>query len=53
MALKLAGYDETTIMKLGRWSSRTFLVYIRNQIGNLAEGVSTEMATALAYHNVG
>ena len=53
VALKLAGYDETTIMKLGRWSSRTFLVYIRNQIGNLAEGVSGGMATSLAYHNVG
>ena len=53
VALKLAGYDETTIMKLGRWSSRTFLVYIRDQIGNLAEGVSTGMATSLAYHNVG
>lgn len=53
VALKLAGYDEVTIRKMGRWSSNTFLTYIRNQIGNLAQGISTAMATTLCYHNVG
>jgi hypothetical protein len=53
VAIKLAGYDEMTIRKMGRWSSNTFLTYIRNQIGNLAAGISSAMATALRYHNVG
>ena len=53
VALKLAGYDDTTICKLGRWSSNTFLIYIRNQIGNLSTGVASAMSNALTYHNVG
>ena len=53
VALKLAGYDETTIMKLGRWSSQTYLLYIRNQISATAEGLATGMAASLTYHNVG
>ena len=48
-----AGYDDTTIRKMGRWSSSTFLIYIRNQVANLATGVSVAMASALQYHNVG
>jgi hypothetical protein len=28
MALKLNGYGKETIMKVGRWSSDTFLTYI-------------------------
>ena len=32
MALKLNGYDDTTIKKLGRWTSLTFLQYIHVQI---------------------
>ena len=35
MALKLHGYDDTTIMKMGRWTSLTFLQYIHNQISHL------------------
>ena len=53
VALRLAGYDDTTIRKMGRWSSSTFLIYIRNQVANLATGVSVAMASALQYHNVG
>ena len=53
VALKLAGYDEMTIRKMGRWSSDTFLTYIRDQIGNLASGISEAMAMTLSYHNVG
>ena len=52
VALKLAGKDEPTIMKMGRWNSKTFLIYIRNQIGNLTVGIATSMANALTYHNV-
>ena len=53
VALKLAGYDEITIRKLGRWSSQTFLIYIRNQIAQLNAGTATAMASQLTYHNVG
>ena len=44
MALKLAGYDEATIKKLGRWSSDTYLVYIQSQIANLTSGLARAMA---------
>ena len=47
MALKLAGYDDDTIKKLGRWSSDTYLTYIQTQIGNLTAGVASAMATRL------
>ena len=46
MALTLHGYDYTTIMKMGRWTSPTFLQYIHNQIahccGETANGRSRE-----------
>ena len=35
IALKLHGYDDTTIMKMGQWTSLTFLQYIYNQIYHL------------------
>ena len=53
VALKLAGCDDTTICKLGRWSSNTFLIYIRGQKSNLTTGVATAMSHMLTYHNVG
>jgi hypothetical protein len=52
MALKLNGYDETTIKKLGRWSSDTYLKYIQTQIGALTAGVASAMARPLRFHNV-
>jgi hypothetical protein len=50
--LKLCGCDELTIMKLGRWSSNTYLRYIQTQIGDLAKGLATKMANILRFHNV-
>ena len=52
MALKLAGYDDITIKKLGRWSSDTYLQYIQSQIGNLTAGVAMDMARDLRLHVV-
>ena len=43
MALKLHGELDTTIMKMGRWSSLTFLMYIHNQIGHLLKDLSLRM----------
>jgi len=51
--LKLCGCDELTIMKLGRWSSNTYLRYIQTQIGELTKGLATQMAQILRFHIVG
>jgi integrase len=54
MHLKLAGYDNDIIQKLGRWSSNTYLVYIQTQIGQLTAGVAQRMAAvSLRFHIVG
>ena len=52
MALKLTGADDTTIMKMGRWTSLTFLQYIHNQIDHLSASLSTKMSTKLDYTNI-
>jgi hypothetical protein len=53
MHLKLAGYDNDIIQKLGRWSSTTYLHYIQTQIGQLTAGVAQRMASvALQFHIV-
>ena len=52
MALKLHGYDDTTIMKMGRWTSLTFLQYIHNQIAHLSKDISTKMSMPLPFVNV-
>jgi hypothetical protein len=53
MHLKLAGYDNDIIKKLGRWSSNTYLLYIQSQIGQLTAGVATRMAAVnLQFHIV-
>jgi hypothetical protein len=54
MHLKLAGYDNDIIQKLGRWSSNTYLHYIQSQIGQLTAGVAKRMAAVtLQFHIVG
>ena len=52
MHLKLAGYDNDIIMKLGRWSSNTYLRYIQSQIGELNAGIAQNMARLLRFHHV-
>jgi hypothetical protein len=53
MHLKLAGYDNDIIQKLGRWSSNTYLHYIQTQIGQLTTGVAQRMAAvSLQFHIV-
>lgn len=52
MALKLNGFDEVTIQKLGRWSSNTYLRYIHSQIGALTTGTAASMARDLHFVNV-
>ena len=52
MALKLQNYDDTTIMKMGRWTSLTFLQYIHSQIAHLSKGVSKRMSEPLSFLNI-
>ena len=53
MALKLNGYDKETIMKIGRWSSDTFMTYIHSQIAALTIGVAAKMTRQVHFQNVG
>jgi hypothetical protein len=53
MHLKLAGYDNDIIQKLGHWSSNTYLHYIQTKIGQLTTGVAQCMASvSLQFHIV-
>lgn len=52
MALKLHGYNDTTIMKMGRWTSLTFLMYIHTQIAHLGKDISKDMAKELPFLNI-
>jgi hypothetical protein len=52
MAMKLHGCDETTIMKMGRWRSLTFLMYIHSQIAHLSKDVSKKMNSPLPFLNI-
>lgn len=52
MALKLHGESDTTIMKMGRWTSLTFLQYIHNQIAHLSKDVSEKMSIPLPFVNI-
>ena len=52
MALKLHGYNDTTIMKMGRWTSLTFLMYIHTQIAHLGKDISKDMSKELPFLNI-
>lgn len=53
MALKLNGFEDTTIQKIGRWTSNTWMMYIHNQIAHLSIGVSQKMSTKIPFLNIG
>ena len=52
MAMFLHGMSDTTIKKMGRWSSDTFLTYIHSQIAVFSDNILTKMATPASFHNV-
>ena len=52
MALKLHKHSDTTIKKMGRWSSLTFLQYIHSQIAHLSEDISADMSMPLPFLNI-
>ncbi len=53
MAMKLSGASDSTIMRVGRWTSLTYLRYIHTQIGGLAAGVAWRMGMAFTFQNIG
>ena len=53
MAMKLQKYPDTTIQKMGRWTSNTWLQYIHNQIAHISEGVAKKMSENLPFINIG
>jgi len=52
MALKIMGYNDSTIRKFGRWTSDTWQMYIHSQISKLYEGVAQKMSTHFTFHNI-
>ena len=53
MALKLAGESLDIIMRVGRWTSLTYMTYIHAQIGALAKGLAWRVSKQYTFHNVG
>jgi hypothetical protein len=53
MAMKLSGATDSTIMRIGRWTSLTYLTYIYSQIGALSAGVDWRMSQQFTFQNVG
>jgi hypothetical protein len=53
MAMKLSGTSDSTIMRVGGWSSLTYLTYIHLQIGALTAGVAWKMSTTFTFQNFG
>ena len=39
-------------MKMGRWKSKTFLEYIREELGSFSTGMSRQMKKLFKYVNV-
>jgi hypothetical protein len=53
MAMKLSGATDSSIMRIGRWTSLTYLTYIHSQIGALLAGVAWRMSQQFTFQNVG
>ena len=53
MAMKLSGAADSTIMRIRRWMSLTYLTYIHSQIGALSAGVAWRMSQQFTFQNVG
>jgi hypothetical protein len=53
MAMKLSGATDSTIMRIGWWTSLTYLTYIHSQIGALSAGVAWKMSQEFTFQNFG
>ena len=52
MAMKLSGASDSTIMRIGCWTSLTYFTYIHSQIGALAKEVAWQMSQCVHFQNV-
>ena len=52
MSMNLQRASDTTIMKMGWWSSITFLMYVHNQIGNISKGMAQIMSRPIPFLNI-
>ena len=52
MALKIMGYNDSTIRKFGLWTSDTWQMYIHSQISKVSEGFLQKMSTPIPYQNI-
>jgi hypothetical protein len=50
--MHLNGIPDSTIQKMGRWSSDTFLIYIHEQIAAFSRGVSKQMGLQVNFKNI-
>ncbi len=53
MAMKLSGATDSTIMRIGWWTSLTYLTYIHSQIGALSASIAWKMSQEFTFQNVG
>jgi hypothetical protein len=53
MAMKLSGATDSTIMRIVRWTSLTYLTYIHLQIGALSAGVAWKMSQQFTFQTLG
>ena len=53
-AMKLAGFDDESIRKIGRWllSSNAFLEYIQQQLSGFSQGTATKMSRIARFTNM-
>jgi hypothetical protein len=51
-ALALLGFSDTQIQKMGRWRSVAFKEYIREELANYSDGISTAMKMKFNFMNV-
>ena len=53
-ALKLAGYDDIDIMKMGRWApnSTAFMEYIQQQLSTFSAGMADNMSNVARFTNM-
>jgi len=52
VALYQQGYDATTIMKLGHWTSTAFMSYIHEQLDIISNGVAQQMSNTTLFINL-
>jgi hypothetical protein len=52
MAMYLAGVPVFSIMLIGRWSSTVFLKYIRKQVQEFSQGISSKMIEVKSFKHV-